>query len=68
MTEGTMNSLGRIGIWIAFLLLVLAGTSWAGLMFVSPLFFLVPAFVIFGLVAIMTMLPRARLTTPTKTP
>lgn len=54
-----MKTLGRIGIWMAFLLLVLAGTSWAGLLFVTPLFFLVPAFIIFGIVAIVSMIPRA---------
>jgi hypothetical protein len=59
-----MKFLGRIGIWTAFLLLVLAGTSWAGLMFVSPLFFLVPAVVIFGIVAFVSMFPRAHHGTP----
>jgi hypothetical protein len=55
-----MRTLGRAGIWIAFLLLVLAGTSWGGLLMVAPEYFLIPAAVIFALIVIANVLPGPR--------
>jgi hypothetical protein len=55
-----MRTLGRVGVLIAFLLLVLAGTSWAGLMLAAPYYFLVPAVVILAVVVLATMVPRHR--------
>jgi uncharacterized membrane protein YdfJ with MMPL/SSD domain len=55
-----MKTLGRAGIWVAFLLMVLAGTSWAGFVLVRPLFFLIPALAILVAVMISIMLPRPR--------
>jgi hypothetical protein len=52
-----MRSFGRIAIWIAFLMLVLAGTSWAGMLLVAPRYFLVPAAVILVAVLLRSMVP-----------
>ena len=61
-----MRTLGRAGIWIAFLLLVLAGTSWAGLILAAPHYFLIPAAVILVGVVAATLVPgHRRHATPT---
>jgi hypothetical protein len=55
-----MRTLGRVGILIAFLLLVLAGTSWAGLILAAPYYFLIPAVVILAAIVLTTMVPAHR--------
>ena len=55
-----MKAVGRVAVWTAFLLLVLAAISWAGIVLVAAYYFLVPAIALTVLIGFVAILSRAQ--------
>jgi hypothetical protein len=54
-----MKAVRRTALWTAFLLLVLATISWAGIVLVAPYYFLLPGIALAIVIGFVTIVARA---------